>query len=397
MAKRRTTRKRFPLWLHHASGQWCKKIDGKRFYFGLDKEKALERYEHDRNALEKGEDPVSDDFTVRELVNAFLTHKRRKVTEGDLNLRSWSEYHAICERIVKTLGKDKPVARLRPNDFGKLRDAAAEKLGRKTLAKFITLTQAVFTYAFKNEHISRPVSYGTQFDKPKKRDDEKKDRTIAAGDVWKLLDNAEPQMRAMILLGLNAAYGQTDSANLTRAMLDTRPGWLSADRSKTGAGRKCPLWPETIEALAAVAPVRPQAKDKADSGHVFITAHGNRWVRYLDRGNVDKGQPRRGLALDAVALEFKKLCKRAGVKPPGGPYCLRHTFATTGSNAKDRDALKVIMGHKDSTITDGYIHEFDEARLIAVTDCVRAWLMAGKPDVKSRAGTPDILQFKDAG
>jgi hypothetical protein len=42
MAKRKPSDK-FPLWLHPI-GQWCKKHQGKPYYFGTDKDAALKRY-----------------------------------------------------------------------------------------------------------------------------------------------------------------------------------------------------------------------------------------------------------------------------------------------------------------------------------------------------------------
>ena len=35
---------RFPLWLHSGTGQWAKKIKGRVFYFGTNKDAALEEY-----------------------------------------------------------------------------------------------------------------------------------------------------------------------------------------------------------------------------------------------------------------------------------------------------------------------------------------------------------------
>jgi hypothetical protein len=40
--KRKTRSGKFPLTLH-STGQYCKKIKGKMFYFGKDKKQALER------------------------------------------------------------------------------------------------------------------------------------------------------------------------------------------------------------------------------------------------------------------------------------------------------------------------------------------------------------------
>ena len=41
--KRKTRSDKFPLTLH-PTGQYCKKIKGKMYYFGSDKKEALQRY-----------------------------------------------------------------------------------------------------------------------------------------------------------------------------------------------------------------------------------------------------------------------------------------------------------------------------------------------------------------
>ncbi len=55
----------------------------------------------------------------------------------------------------------------------------------------------------------------------------------------------------MILLPANGGFGVTDCAQLSRAALAVRPGWLDFPRPKTGVARRFPLWPETAAALAA--------------------------------------------------------------------------------------------------------------------------------------------------
>ena len=79
--------------------------------------------------------PAADTLTIRELVNTFFTAKRDRVDTGELTPRTWAEYHHACERIVETFGRERVVANLRADDFGKLRAGAAKKLGPVALAE----------------------------------------------------------------------------------------------------------------------------------------------------------------------------------------------------------------------------------------------------------------------
>jgi len=106
-------------------------------------------------------------------------------------------------------------------------------------------------------------------------------KLIRAADVWKLLDEADVQLRAMILLGLNCGFGQKDNADLQRSALAGRPGWIDAPRTKTGIARRAPLWPETVAALREVERTRPDPRDaERDGGCVFLTSQGRRWCRH---------------------------------------------------------------------------------------------------------------------
>jgi integrase len=212
-------------------------------------------------------------------------------------------------------------------------------------------------------------------------------RIVPAADLWRLLDKAGPQLRAMLFLGINAGYTQKDCADLQRASLAARPGCLEAPRQKSGIARRAPLWPETLAALAEVERVRPAPRDPADAGCVFLTSHGRRWVRHHDQGRDDAGKERRGLNLDAVALEFRKLCGKAGVKVRGGPAILRHVFRTVADEVKDQPAAMLVMGHADQSISGYYRELVSDERIRAVTDHVRAWLLAGKPAAGADPGT----------
>lgn len=86
---------RFPLWQHAATGQWCKKIGGHRFYFGVDKDVALAEYLRVKDDREAGREPAPKNdqrLTVKTLANVFLTHKTSAVAIGELTQRTFNGY-----------------------------------------------------------------------------------------------------------------------------------------------------------------------------------------------------------------------------------------------------------------------------------------------------------------
>ena len=256
----------------------------------------------------------------------------------------------------------------------------------------------MFKYGYDAELLDVPVRYGGQFDKPPKRVmrlqcHTKGERFIHVVDVWKLLDKADVQVRAMIFLALNAGFGQTDCANLTRKALAARPGWVDYPRLKSGIGRRVPLWPETIGALDAAAPIRPEPKDSADADLVFETINGNRWCCYRDpEPDRADGKRMRGHSLDAVARNFRRLCKAAGVNVAGGFYALRDVFRTVADEVKDRAAIDLIMGHADHSMASYYLEHIADERLQVVVNHVRDWLIKGKPAEKADE-MPTVLPF----
>ena len=75
-------------------------------------------------------------------------------------------------------------------------------------------------------------------------------------------------MKAMILLGINCGFGNADCGNLPVAALDLDGSWVDYPRPKTGINRRCPLWPETVEALRVAFAKRPAPKTADDAAHL---------------------------------------------------------------------------------------------------------------------------------
>jgi len=373
----------FPLF-PHASGQWAKKIRGRLHYFGVwaDPEAAEANYTRKADDLHAGREPPvgGDALTLRELANHFLTRKKNAVIAREMTSRVWADYDRACGRILDVLGKRKLVADLVPDDFAKLRASAARTLGPVALGNFVRRVRTLFKHAYDARLIAAPVWYGQSFDPPPKRvlrlqKANAAPKMIPAEVLRRLIDAAGPQLRAMILLAINAGLGQADCAQLPRTALARRPGWLDFPRPKTGIARRCPLWPETVQALREATDIRPAPRDPAHAGLVFLTRTGRPWVRYA---GMDAKTP--GGRTDAVAFEWVKLCRRVGVKVPGAFYTLRAVFRTIADGTKDPVAIDLIMGHADQTMGGVYRQGVDDARLLAVTDHVRQWLWPAKAE-----------------
>ena len=201
-------------------------------------------------------------LTIKYLLNHFLTAKQARVDSGEILSQSWDEYHATCKLIEKTFGLDRFVDDLRVEDFQQLRSLMAKKWGPARLTNQIQRVRSVFKYAYDNELIDKPIRFGSEFKKPsaktmRKERAKRGPRLYQPKELKALPEAASPQIKAMILLGVNAGFGCTDCATLPLHALDLKGGWVNYPRPKTGVSRRCPLWPETIDAIKAAIKHRP--------------------------------------------------------------------------------------------------------------------------------------------
>ena len=123
-----------------------------------------------------------------------------------------------------------------------------------------------FNYAYKQGLIDRPIVFGDGFKKPSQRvlrcERQKKGKKMfTAKQIRAMIGKAGPQLKAMILLGINCGMGNHDCAILPMSILDLKTGWLDFGRPKTGIERRCRLWPETIAALTGVLTRRREPKE----------------------------------------------------------------------------------------------------------------------------------------
>ncbi len=358
----------FPLTAHPA-GCWCKKIRGKLHYFGpwSDPDGALAKYLEQKDALHAGRKPRPDTegLTVKELANAFLNAKQALMDAGELSSRTWAEYKGMADELVAHLGKTRLVSDLDPEDFASLRNKLAKKWGPHRRKKAIQYIRSIFKHAYDAGLIDRPVRFGPEFKRPSMKTlrlhrAKQGPKLFTAEEVRKLIDAASTPMKAILLLGINCGFGNSDCGNLPLSALDLERGWVDYPRPKTGIPRRCPLWPETVAAIAEAQARRPRPKDEANAGLVFVTKYGLPWAK--------------DVADSPVTKEMRKLLGALGINDHRNFYALRHTFRTVADEVKDQPTADYIMGHESPHMSSVYRERISDERLKAVTDHVRAWL-----------------------
>ncbi len=182
----------------------------------------------------------------------------------------------------------------------------------------------------------------------------------------------DPVMKAMLLLGVNCGFGNTDCASLPQSAVDLEKGWIDFPRPKTEIHRRIPLWPETVAALHEAIAVRPSPAGREYAGLAFLTRTGVPWVR-VQQHSTDSD---RIVPVDPLGQRFIKLTGRVRVNGRRGRgfYTLRHVFETISGESRDQIAVNAIMGHVDSSMAGQYRERISDARLRDVVNVVREWL-----------------------
>jgi integrase len=376
----------FPLF-PHATGRWAKKIRGRFCFFGkvADDPKggtALALWLERKDDLLAGRTPRPkvEGFTLRELLDRYMVSKRHLLDSREISPKHFAELYATCKRVGDAFGLDRLVIDLGPDDFERLRKTIASQWGPVRLGNEVQRVRSVFKFALESGLIEKPVLFGPGFKRPSRkvlRQNRAKGglRMFEAADLRAILDKATQPLKAMILLGINCGYGNSDVANLPTKALDLQRGWATFPRPKTGIERRCPLWPETVEAIREAIDQRHKPKSPADAGMAFITIRGQRWEK-LGVSEPDKDTGKITITNNnPVTQEFGKLLKALKLTQRGrGFYGLRHTFETVAGDSRDQVAVNAIMGHIDATMAANYRERIDDDRLKAVVDYVHAWL-----------------------
>ncbi len=275
------------------------------------------------------------------------------------------DYKGACDEVIAAFGKGRLVAGLSPSDFASLRNGLAKNWGLHRLAKTLQCVRSLFKFAYDTELVERPVRFGPPFKRPSKKTFRlhraaQGPKLFTPKEIHSILDAANTHLKAMVLLGLNCGYGNSDAGTLPLSALDLDAGWADFPRPKTGMPRRCPLWSETVAALREALAVRPTPINPDHEGLVFLTSKRGCWHTTTN--------------YCPLSAEMRKLLDSLGINGGRNFYTFRHTFRTVADGAKDQPAADYIMGHEVQHMSSVYREGIDDERLKAVTDHVRRWL-----------------------
>jgi integrase len=395
----------FPLFAH-PNGQWAKKVNAKPYYFGSwsddpKGESAIQDWLTRKDAILAGLDSlrvasVQRGMTLGDLMGRFLKDRHTRVKAGDLALTTYGDYLKHCQEFTAAIGKDAVVASLMPAHFQAYADRLVKRgMSRHSRKRIIAYTKAMLNWGATNGYYPRPT-YGTAFVAPdcspeairqaKMRAGEKdySGRIVTGDEMTQLLNRASSRMKACILIAVNCGLGPADIGRLRWHQINMVEGFADLPRGKTGVRRIGYLWKRTRRAIEHVATLKQNAaalKKHGQDALVFVNRVGKPMYAESEIGVNGKsvGVKRDNLITPAFGDLARKL-KLEGVSF----YRLRHTFKTLGKQAKDRDALNLMMGHKEPGIGRIYDHEeisFDRIKRVALVVKSALW---PKPDGKKK-------------
>jgi len=246
--------------------------------------------------------------------------------------------------------------------------AGNSKISAVTANVYIAHVRMLFFWAENMHGLSHPpigVIRKFRNNKPvKKGHGRKQDRSAIGWDeLEKLFSVAGVTNTALLLLGLNCGFGNTDIGTLKLCDIDLEAATVSHARPKTGVERNFILWFETVNILKAyIKDHRGKPVSQEVGQLVFVNKRGNPFC--FERIDPD-GKFRRS---DAIKNRFIRLYKKAGLPRPYGRgfYSLRHTAGTiVGLGSKDLREVQSILGQSTIAIQNVYRHDRKEKAIIA--------------------------------
>ena len=321
------------------------------FYFGSDKQKALQRY-IDQAAYLHGSNhnsqkPVNDSMTLKKLSDMFLKYQFAKVKADAITAQHYNDQVSSLNKLMAFLGQGCRIKEISTLDLQNYKRKLEKQYtaSKHRLNLHISNLKTLFHWAKKNDILKQIPNIDAI---SRSKIVNKQRRIFTHKEINKLLAVADTKMKAMIWLGLNCGFGCTDCSDLQWKHLDFINGRVVFPRGKTGVPRNLLLWPETIDALRII-----PKKGKL----VFYTAKGNPFVRNVLK--IDANGHEKYCPINSIATKFARVIKKAGLDVPKGTgfYSLRRTAATMAARSGDPFAVQRLLGHANLLMATRYVQD----------------------------------------
>ena len=204
-------------------------------------EAALKKYLAEKDDLLAGRTPrpKAEGITVADLCNHFLTSKRHLAQTGEISTRTFADYYAVAQNLVKAFGKDRLVLDLVADDFDRLRRHVARTRGPVGIGNEVQRVRTIFRYGHEAGlyRPARPVRPDVQEARSKVLRLERAKRgskMLEAADIRRILDAAPMPLKAMVLLGVNCGFGNSATSGrcLWPPWTSTTDGYAFRDRRR---------------------------------------------------------------------------------------------------------------------------------------------------------------------
>ena len=284
------------------------------------------------------------------LARAFQTKSEKSAKRDFLNLDLAQVTLPMCQEMID-------VVRLRPITIEsqlkhkKNPDRPLTRLARKSASNIISVIFNFFDWLDLSDDFrwTEPPKFHKLVKSPVRltadekylRNRKKELSTLSDEHIETLSKYALPEERALLLLGLNCAFGPGEIGQLRIPFIKEDTREIVGIRFKTGNDTRHKLWPETLEGLQWQLSNRLQQKRIDDNGQdiVFLTKNGKPIWRKTAAGNYS----------DGVARCWSRLIDRVRKDYPEFPEFsfgkLRKTAATRILLLADAESASLILAH----------------------------------------------------
>lgn len=196
-----------------------------------------QKYLDEREYLQAGRRPpaTTDGCGLAQMMNHFLGNAKARVENGDLSPLSFRDYKHVGVRILEHFGRNADPTPLHPMEFLSFRNKLSAEYAPSRLTKTVTVTKMMFNWACEVDLIERPPKFGKEFKGASRKAIRKRknqnSKSFERGELKALIDNADPALEAMILMGINCGFGNNDVSLLPKSAI--KNGWVVFTKARS--------------------------------------------------------------------------------------------------------------------------------------------------------------------